>query len=315
MTDKEKFLEQAKSYIGKNGNYVCNTKLCLGYIDHWCAFSVSAIMQDCGFIGKYIREVTGGAGTIPRYSDGIFGTWFKKSVNVPPQAGDLFFLRYADYPRQDKYFCDHIGIIESVNGNTLTTLEGNVDGVSGNWAATSVFKRKVRYLNDSTVYAFYRPKWETEKTTATASKTETKIYQLNSSASVNFNAKIKSSDGLNIRQGAGINYQILGEVPYNSIVKVTKRTSGNGYTWGLVTYNGVTGWIALDYTETIDFQKGNNVKLKSGATVYGTNITLDNWVYSTKFKIMEIDGNRAIIGVNGQITSAVDIKYLESIDS
>ena len=78
MADREKFLSQARTYIGKNGNYVCNTKLHLGWIDHWCAFAVSAIMQDCGFIGKYISHVEGGAGSIPRTSDGTFGTWFKK---------------------------------------------------------------------------------------------------------------------------------------------------------------------------------------------------------------------------------------------
>ena len=77
-------------------------------------------------------------------------------------------MRYADYPYQDKYFCDHIGIVESVNGNTITTLEGNVDGYSYNWAGTSTFKRKTRYLSDGTVYAFYRPKWNETATTSTS---------------------------------------------------------------------------------------------------------------------------------------------------
>lgn len=161
MTDREKFLESAKTYIGKNGKFVCLEKLKIGFICDWCAFSVSAIMNDCGFIGKYIKAIEGGAGTIPRYSDGKYGEWFKKGTKSP-QPGDLFFLRYNDYPYQDKYFCDHIGIVEEVNGNIITTLEGNVDGISGNWAATSTFKRKVRYLNNGTVYAFYRPFWKEE---------------------------------------------------------------------------------------------------------------------------------------------------------
>ncbi|MEE3402532.1 MAG: CHAP domain-containing protein [Acutalibacteraceae bacterium] len=161
MTDREKFLQQAKTYIGQTGYGVCILKLHLGFVCDWCAYSVSSIMQDCGFIGKYIKEVEGGAGTIPRYSDGKYGTWFKKGAKVP-QAGDLFFLRYADYPYQDKYFCDHVGIVESVSGNTLTTLEGNVDGCGSDWAGTSAFKRKCRYLSDNTVYAFYRPNWQGE---------------------------------------------------------------------------------------------------------------------------------------------------------
>lgn len=173
MTDREKFLNTARSYIGKDGQYVCLQKLRIGFICDWCAFSVSSIMRDCGFIGKYIKEVEGGAGTIPRYSDGKFGTWFKKGTKAP-QAGDLFFLRYNDYPSQDKYFCDHIGIVESVSGNVITTLEGNVDGWGSDWAGTSSFKRKARYLSDYIVYAFYRPFWQGEtKSTGAGSKTST----------------------------------------------------------------------------------------------------------------------------------------------
>lgn len=163
MTDREKVIAQARTYIGKNGNYVCNTKLHLGWVPDWCAYSQSSIFQDCGFIGKYIKEVTGGAGDIPRYSDGKFGTWFRKGTKTP-QSGDLFFLRYGG-SYNDKYHSDHVGMVESVSGDTLTTLEGNVDATdSNNWQTTSTFKRKTRYISDSVVYAFYRPNWN-EKTT------------------------------------------------------------------------------------------------------------------------------------------------------
>ena len=256
MTDKEKFLSKAREYIGKNGNYVCNTKLHLGYITHWCAYSVSAIMQDCGFIGKYIKEVEGGAGTVPRYSvPAKLGEWFKKGVKTP-QAGDLFFLRYANYPKEDKYFCDHIGIVERVSGNTIETLEGNVDGNNnGIWEQTSTFKRKTRYLSDYSMYAFYRPFWKTDKSTATSSKKDIEIYQLNSSKTVDYIVKVTATNGLNIRQGAGVDFKKLGVVPYNAVVKVTRYTSGGAYKWGLIEYDGVKGWIALDYTVKVDIDK------------------------------------------------------------
>lgn len=256
MTDKEKFLDTAWKYLSCNGDYVCNEKLHLGYITHWCAYAVSAIMKDCGFIGKYIKEVEGGAGSIPRKSDGKYGTWFKKSANMPPQRGDLFFLRYNDYPNEDKYFCDHVGIVEDFNGTTITTLEGNVDGNNANWAKTSVFRRKWRNFNDWTVYAFYRPNWQTEtKSTSTATKKEVEIYQLNSSKVVDYAVKVTATDGLNIRQGAGVKFNKLGVVPYNAVVKVTRWTSGGAYKWGLIEYDGIKGWIALDYTAEIDIDK------------------------------------------------------------
>lgn len=281
--DVQKFLAQAETYIGVNGNYVCNTKLKLGYITHWCAYSVTSIMKDCGFLGKYVKEIEGGAGSIPRGSDGKYGTWFKKGVKTP-QPGDLFFMRYADYPNNDKYFCDHVGIVKAVNGNIITTLEGNVDGNNSNWAATSTFKSKIRYLSDSSVYAFYRPYWKTEtnstgqktKSTSTSTTKETEIYQINSSAVVNYKVKIKSTNGLNIRQGAGDTFKILGAIPYGVITEVTRKTSGGKYHWGLINYNGTKGWIALEYTTKIDDLQYYIVKrgdtLSGIARKYGTTV-------------------------------------------
>ena len=251
MTDKEKFLDKAWTYLSQNGDYVCNQKLHLGYITHWCAYAVSAIMKDCGFIGKYIKEVEGGAGSIPRGSDGKYGTWFKKSVNMPPERGDLFFMRYSDYPEQDKYFCDHVGIVEDFDGTTITTLEGNVDATNSNrWEETSIFKRKYRNFHDWRVYAFYRPNWQAEtKSTTTSTKKGIEIYQINSSKLVDYPVVVTASDGLNIRQGAGTSFDILGEVPCGTVLRVTHWTSGGAYKWGLIEYDGVKGWIALDYTK------------------------------------------------------------------
>ena len=121
---------------------------------------------------------------------------------------------------------------------------------------TSTFKRKTRYLNDYSVYAFYRPFWKGEtKTTSTNTPKKTEIYQTTSSAKVDFAVKVTASNGLNIRQGAGIKYKVLGAVPENTVLKVTRQTSGNGYKWGLVTYGYITGWIALDYTDKVTIEQ------------------------------------------------------------
>ena len=63
-----------------------------------------------------------------------------------PQVGDQYFQRGSDgLP------C-HTGIVERVNGNTFTTIEGN---------AGNMVKRVTRYLG-STVYGFGRPKYTAE---------------------------------------------------------------------------------------------------------------------------------------------------------
>lgn len=64
-----------------------------------------------------------------------------------PQVGDQFFQRDS----RDGLPC-HTGIVESVNGNTFVTIEGNY----GN-----AVQRVTRYLG-STVYGFGRPKYTAE---------------------------------------------------------------------------------------------------------------------------------------------------------
>ena len=64
-----------------------------------------------------------------------------------PQVGDQYFQRDS----RDGLPC-HTGIVESVNGNTFVTIEGNY----GN-----AVQRVTRYL-DSTVYGFGRPKYTAE---------------------------------------------------------------------------------------------------------------------------------------------------------
>ena len=59
-----------------------------------------------------------------------------------------------------------------------------------------------------------------------------------------------------------------------------------------------------------------NGKIKVGDTVkvinpvsYGTNKKFK--LYYKTYKVMELSGNRAVIGVNGVITAAIDVKNLK----
>jgi hypothetical protein len=159
MTDREKVLSTARSFIGKTGKDICLDELHLGLICDWCAYSISAIMKRCGFIGKYQGGIYGYASDAAREDSGKLGTWFRKGEKTP-QPGDYIMFRYASFTNPiDKFSASHVGLVEEVNGNVLTTLEGNVDGKGSDWAGTSVYKRKTRYLSNPDVYAFYRPKW------------------------------------------------------------------------------------------------------------------------------------------------------------
>lgn len=55
--------------------------------------------------------------------------------------------------------------------------------------------------------------------------------------------------GLNMRSGAGTGYSIVGGIPYNKTVIITKTVYSGGSEWGYTTYNSKSGWICLDYAK------------------------------------------------------------------
>lgn len=61
--------------------------------------------------------------------------------------------------------------------------------------------------------------------------------------------KVSSSDGLNMRSSAGTSSTRLLTIPNNAAIKITEKKAAEGYTWGKTTYNGKTGWCALDYAK------------------------------------------------------------------
>ena len=150
------------------------------------------------------------------------------------------------------------------------------------------------------------------KTAAAKKKEYSGISQLTSSIDVDYTVRVIATNGVNIRKGAATSFAKIGAVPFGTQLEVTRQANGGNYRWGLITYQGVTGWIVLDFTEkvVVAVKKGSKVRVKPGATVYGTQTPLSSWVYSCAFTVMEVAGDRVVIGMDGNVTSAVDIKDL-----
>ena len=91
----------------------------MGYFSAWCDASVSAAAIVTGNADKTGRECS-----VPRHVK-IFkelGIWIEGNKTVP-QPGDLIVFNW--YPSQ-KNNASHIGIVEKVEGDTITTIEGNM---------------------------------------------------------------------------------------------------------------------------------------------------------------------------------------------
>lgn len=89
-----------------------------------------------------------------------------------------------------------------------------------------------------------------------------------------------------------------GKHPYH-LVRSTGSTSN------------VYGWVDASDVQTLTaaIVKGSKVKVAKGAKTY-TGGSLAAFVYSTTYAVMQLDGDRAVIGLNGVVTAAVNIKDL-----
>ena len=113
----------------------------------WCDVFVDWLFYKCfgDPLGRnMICQPTGSAGAGCLYSAQYYksaGRWY----SVSPQPGDQIFFTYSP----GEY--SHTGIVETVNGITITTIEGNTSDSVG---------RRTYQTNSPTIAGYGRPKWE-----------------------------------------------------------------------------------------------------------------------------------------------------------
>lgn len=81
--------------------------------------------------------------------------WFEKRNQIvkSPQAGDIVFFHYSTNPRRT----NHVGLVVSVNGNIINTIEGNTsNSANGSQDNGGMVAQRNRYNN---IVAFARPKY------------------------------------------------------------------------------------------------------------------------------------------------------------
>ncbi|MBQ1437761.1 MAG: SH3 domain-containing protein [Ruminococcus sp.] len=62
-----------------------------------------------------------------------------------------------------------------------------------------------------------------------------------------YKTQVDSGSYLNMRSGAGTGYSTVTTVPNNTELTVTKVSQSGGYSWGYTSYNGRSGWVALEF--------------------------------------------------------------------
>lgn len=135
MTSANTILNIARKYLGVVGGSTAHHKLIdrynsvlplpvgykVRYSDDWCATFVSFIGIEVGDPNLFGRECG-----VQRFID-IFkqkNIW-NENGNITPKPGDIICFNWDDSTQENDGWADHIGFVESVNGNMINTIEGN----------------------------------------------------------------------------------------------------------------------------------------------------------------------------------------------
>ena len=135
---------------GVYNNYIRNHRgegrsYCLQRTDPWCDCFVSSVFIKSGAVDALGGVECGCPDHIQIFKN--TGRWLGKTR---PKAGDIIFFDWGG-----DGVSDHVGIVEAINGDTVTTIEGNKND--------SVERRTLAW-NSPTVYGYARPTYDAAET-------------------------------------------------------------------------------------------------------------------------------------------------------
>lgn len=159
-TTAQKVLDVARSWIGRNEGdgshkyiidlYNSVKPLPRGYMvkytDHWCSTFVSAVAIKAGATDIIPREC-GCEKQIELCK--AMGIWIEDGT-ITPRAGDIIFYNWDDNSQPNDGYADHVGIVESVAGYTITVIEGNMNEKVG--------RRNIR-IGHGNIRGYARPRY------------------------------------------------------------------------------------------------------------------------------------------------------------
>lgn len=155
---------QAQAWLGKNeadgshreiiDTYNSHRPLARGYAvkytDAWCATFVSAVAVKLGYTDIIPTECS-----CPKMIQLLKNIGaFVEDESVTPKAGWILFFDWADSGVGDNQGdADHVGIVEKVEGNTITVIEGNY---------SDSVKRRTLKVNGRYIRGYGAPKYDAE---------------------------------------------------------------------------------------------------------------------------------------------------------
>lgn len=254
-----KVVEQARSWVGCNESngthkkiidtYNAHKPLARGYAvkytDSWCATFVSAVAIMLGYTDIIPTEC--GCQQMIELCKKL-GIWVEDESRTPAPGWIVFYDWEDNGTGNNTGWSDHVGIVETVSGNTFTVIEGNY---------SNSVKRRTLTVNGKYIRGYAVPKYDAESSTSvntgakdtSSGTTSTKVVTKKATDGArNFLTSLKGSykvtaSWLNVRNGAGVTKKIMTTIPMGTQLQCYGYyTAVLGVNWLYVefTYKGVT---------------------------------------------------------------------------
>lgn len=260
MTENElrqKVVETAKKYLGCNEADGSHRKIIDGYNAHkplarsykvtytdaWCATFVSFISIQCGLTDIMPTECGCGA-MIELYRK--LGCWEENDAYVP-KAGDIIMYYWNDNGVGDcTGYPDHVGIVVSVSGNTITVIEGN--------KSNCVAYREIA-VNGKYIRGFCLPKYSSKATSSSSSgnaSTPSNNAQTSGTLSKTIQWYGITTDELNVRTWAGTENKTCSFSPLKKGARIgvcASKKASDGSVWYYIKYNDKYGFVHSGYVK------------------------------------------------------------------
>lgn len=110
--------------------------------------------------------------------------WYTKN----PQKGDIIYFKNSER-------IHHVGIVKTVNGNTVTTIEGNTSSIVGVVPNGGGVFEKSYQISNSRIAGYGRPKYDTEVKLGWVQSGSKWYYRLSEDSNAHGWQKIQNADG------------------------------------------------------------------------------------------------------------------------
>ena len=240
------------------------------YTDSWCDVFVSVIFRNLGLLDL----IGGGECGVERHIQ-IFknlGIWIEDGM-ITPKVGDIITYNWDQSAQPNDGFADHIGIVETVSGKTITIIEGNVDSQVG---------RTTTQVGNGYIRGYARPKYATVTSTKKSNEEiakevwagkwgngtdrtsklkaagydpvaiqkiveDTNPNKVVAPAHVSKSGTWRFNTTVNIRSGPSTNDRIIAQYNAGDTVNINSTLLLGGYIWGkYVSFSGHDRYVALE---------------------------------------------------------------------